>query len=241
MRFTMALSALLTLALPGLAGMGQSGSSAYESATSAVSPIASSTNDGPAPDRIEEDWLIVIAAPDVDAVGPQFTTCMNPTTDNTQPFVAFDMNYQEYPGFVPGGMQLQVWSGGDVLSIASEGSAQFEEEGESITWTQKMFISDGQVNYQVVNGQSDTWGPFGSDLTVSFSASVTDLSGYSPDFSAAQSGATWESDHVTKMTLVQVRYYANGQLIRTDTNPRKVISTDDGNGSSSTSQQSDMP
>jgi hypothetical protein len=38
----------------------------------------------------------------------------------------------------------------------------------------------------------------------------------------AQSGVGWQSNRVTEMTLVQVRYYRGGQLISTDNGPRSV-------------------
>jgi hypothetical protein len=177
------------------------------------------------PDQVEEDWQLVVAEPDSVAVGPQITTSMSPVSDNSTPFVAFDMNYREYPSFTPGGMQVQVWSGDTLLDKATHEQGQFDTPNETITWTQRMTIGqDGTVQYWVLNGQSTTWGTFGTDnqLHVSFPTSLTSLVGYSPDTSAANSGVSWEADHVTAMTLVQVRYYAQGVLIATDTTPRSI-------------------
>ena len=57
------------------------------------------------------------------------------------------------------------------------------------------------------SGQSTTWGSFGQDnLCVAFPAPVNALANYNPDVSAAKSGVSWESNFVTSMTLVQVRY-----------------------------------
>jgi hypothetical protein len=178
----------------------------------------------PLPDHVEEDWVLVVASPDVVEVGPQITTSMSPVSDGSTPFVAFDLNYREYPDFYPGGMQVQVWSGEDLLSTSSQGSAQMQTDDETVSWTQVMTLSNGLVNYDVSNGQSTTWGSFGqgSHLSTSFSASLASLIGYSPDVSVANSGVTWQSNRVTSMTLVQVRYYANGALIATDSTPRPV-------------------
>ncbi|HEV3166621.1 MAG TPA: hypothetical protein VGZ22_21530 [Isosphaeraceae bacterium] len=178
----------------------------------------------PAPDRIEEDWVLVIDTPDVDANGPQITTTMSPTADHSSsPFVAFDMNYREYPDFTPGGMQLQVWSGKDLGDTATHGSAQLNTSGETITWTQAMSLSGGSINYSIKNGRSQTWddfGPDGNPLSVSFTSSLSSLTDYSPDVSLANSGATWQSNHVTSLAIVKVRYYSAGQLILTDTTRR---------------------
>ena len=125
-------------------------------------------------------------------------------------------------------MQLQVWSNDNVLATASNGSGQFTTPGETVTWTQRMSIGQGgAVSYSIRNGQSAAWGAFGghgSGLRVDFGTSIDSLGGYSPDTSVANSGASWESNYVTQLTLVQVRYYAAGRLISTDTTPRNLIS-----------------
>jgi hypothetical protein len=178
------------------------------------------------PDQVEEDWQLVIASPDVDGVGPQITTAMSPVGDNSTPFAAFDLNYREYPTFLTGGMQIQVWSDNTIVGTASQGTEQFATPGETVTWTQRMSIaSDGTITYHVTNGQSTTWGKFGQgdgQLSVNYPTSHGSLSCYSPATSVKNSGVSWESNYVTSMTLVQVRYYAAGRLISTDTTQRPI-------------------
>lgn len=183
-----------------------------------------------APDAVEEDWQLVIASPDPYSIGPQITSVMSPVSDSSTPFFAFDMNYREYPVFSAGGMQVQVWSSGNVTGTSSQGTALFNTAGEVITWTQRMSLSGGNMNYDINNGQSTTWGKFGqgTQLSASFSTGLSDLSGYDPDVSAAQSGVSWQSNHVSQLVLLQVRYYANGQLLSTDTNPRTLIAAQAG-------------
>jgi hypothetical protein len=178
------------------------------------------------PDRVEEDWQLVVAMPDRIGVGPQITTSMSPVSDNSTPFAAFDLNYREYPSFQAGGMQIQVWDGDKVLDTGSYGTAQFATPGETVTWTQRMSIGDyGIVTYSIRNGHSTTWSSFGGNgsLLVSFSTPYDSLSGYRPDTSVSNSGVSWESNYVTSMALVQVRYYSSGQLIATDTTRRSII------------------
>jgi hypothetical protein len=180
----------------------------------------------PAADLIQEDWQLVIGTPDIVGVGPQITTAMSPVSDDSTPFAALDLNYREYPQFQAGGMQIQVWSGDNVLSTATHGSDQFSTAGETITWTQQMSVDgSGRITYQVLNGQSTTFGNFGSgnSLTVTYPTSLSNLGGYSPATSAAKSGASWESNYVTQLTLVRVRYYSGGLLIATDSTPRSII------------------
>jgi hypothetical protein len=189
------------------------------------------TSPGPI-NRVEEDWQLVISSPNPDEVGPQITTCMSPVTDGSTPFVAFDLNYIDYPDFQPGGLQAKVYSGGNVTSAASQGSALFQTPNETITWTQRMRCSSANtVSYTIVNGQSTTWGAFGHTQglgRVSFNTSLASLASYSPNTSVANSGAGWESDRVTSMTLVCVRYYSGNQLISTDNTSRSVQLTPDG-------------
>jgi hypothetical protein len=190
-----------------------------------LAPTARAQSAPPVIDHVEEDWQVVIDTPDTTANGPQITTTMSPYGDNTAgPYPAFDMNYREYPTYVPGGMQIQVWNSTALAGLATQGRAQLNTQGETITWTQAMTLLGGNVIYTVNNGDSQTWGDFGENgqLTVTYASSLTDLSAYSPDVSAANSGVTWQSNHVTSMAIVQVRYYSQGQLILTDTTRRDI-------------------
>jgi hypothetical protein len=199
---------------------------AFLSASVLVS-LATVRAQAPAPivDQVQEDWKLVVATPDQAAVGPQITTCMSPVSDDSSPFVAFDMNYREFPSFTAGGLQIQVWSGQDVLTTSTLGTAQFSTSDEVVTWTQQMTLGGGKITYDIENGQSTTWGRFGQgngNLSVTYNTTLNDLNLYSPEISASKSGVSWQSNHVTSMTLVQVRYYSGGQLVATDTTPRSI-------------------
>jgi hypothetical protein len=178
-----------------------------------------------APDQVEEDWKLVVATPDVAGVGPQITTSMCPVADRTQaPFVAFDLNYREYPSFAAGGYQAQVWSGDQLVQNSTGGKTdQFATANETITWTQRMSLANGQITYVIAAGSSTTWGSFGSSVNVSFTSSLASLSGYSPSTSATNSGVSWQVNNVQELTLVAVRYYANGVLLSTDTAQRQLV------------------
>jgi hypothetical protein len=190
-------------------------------------PISMGQTPPPPPDKVEEDWQLVIATPDPTNVGPQITTCMSPVSDNSTPFVAFDLNYRDFPSFQPGGMLVEVYdTQGNILQSDSQGSDTLQTPNETITWTQRLhYLGGGSLLYKVLNGQSTTWGQFGVNQgldPVSFNASITSLSGYKPDTSVAKSGVTWQSNRVTSMTLLRVRYYSNGVLISTDNTPRSI-------------------
>jgi len=186
----------------------------------------------PAPDQVEEDWQVVVANPDPVSIGPQITTCINPNSDPAGAFVTFYLNYQDYPSWSPGGLQVKAYgaasdpaSAPPLLDTASQGSGVCETQGETITWTQRLSLSGGNLNYNAVNGQSTTWGKFGQGqgtLGVSMPCTLSDLGAYKPDYSVSKSGVSWQANRVTSMTLLQVRYYSGGQLISTDSTPRTV-------------------
>jgi hypothetical protein len=180
----------------------------------------------PLPDQIEEDWILVIGAPAAAENGPQITTTMSPTgIYPSDPFVAFDMNYREYPDYAPGGMSVQAWSGKNLLAAISQGSAQLNTPNETISWTQQMILSQGKISYAINNGTATTWAQFGQagQLNVSYATSLTALDGYSPAVSIANSSATWQANRVTSMCLTQVRYYSAGKLVLTDKTQRYAV------------------
>ena len=112
-----------------------------------------------------------------------------------------------------------------VLDSASQGSGVCETQGETISWTQRMKLSGGNLKFNVVNGLSTTWGQFGQGpgtFGVSMPSTLSDLSAYKPDYSVSKSGVSWQSNRVTSMTLLQVRYYNGRQLISTDSTSRTV-------------------
>ena len=177
-------------------------------------------------DQVEEDWQVVIATPNPNEVGPQFTTCMTPVADGSTPFVALDLNYRDVQSFQPGGLQVNVYSNGSATATSTQGNAVCSTSNETISWTQRMSLSSGsQFTYSIVNGQSTTWGQFGTSnglSAVNFTATSSSFASYSPAVSVAKSGAGWQSNRVSSMTLLRVRYYSSGQLISTDNNARSV-------------------
>ena len=186
----------------------------------------------PLPDQVEEDWQAVVATPDVLGVGPQMTMVMSPNSDPTAAFVTFYLNYRDYPSWQPGGLQLKAYGAASgpstappLLDTDTQGTEVCSTSGETITWTQRMSLSSGSVNVNVVNGQSTDLGQFrpGRRLT---GRELFEL-GFRPQLLPAhlfrlQVGASWQSNRVTSMTLLRVRYYSGGQLISTDSTPRTV-------------------
>jgi hypothetical protein len=175
-------------------------------------------------DRVEEDWELVLASPDIVACGPQITTTMSPVGDTQVQSMSFNLNYRDDP-FATGGLQLRAWDGSSVAAEDSRGSAQCETQGEVITWTQEMSLSGGQLVYVVKDGSSTTWGEFGrgEQIRVTVSTSLTSLDAYQSEESVDNSGPGWQSNRVASMRLVRVRRYSGGQLASVDETPRVII------------------
>ena len=176
-------------------------------------------------DRIEEDWQLVISIPDPNLTCPQITTQMKLDSDPLSSVMVFNLNYCDAPSFLAGGLQVKVQAGDQTLATSSQGSAQLQTNGETITWTQQLSLSQGVILFKVVSGSSVTWGNFGADaspLAVSVATSQTSFANYSPDASAKNSGPSFGSNRVTSMTLLCVRYYQGQTLVSTDTTTRSV-------------------
>ena len=174
------------------------------------------------PDRVEEDWELVVGDPNQSLNGPQISTTMSPVGDNNRNFVTFNLNYRE-GGYRAGGMELQVWTGAVLITKDSDKREQLSTSGETVTWTQSMSVAAGQVTFSVDNGHSETWNNFGqgNNLILSYDSTATDLTLYNPDISARNSGVGWQSNRVRSLRITEVRYYNNNQLIRTDSSPRE--------------------
>jgi hypothetical protein len=187
--------------------------------------LGASFQSTPQPDRIEEDWQLVVGAPSTGNNCPQVLTSMSPTGVDTDPAMVFKLNYRDQPSYQDGGLSAQVWQGKQFVSNSDQGSEQLSTPNETITWTQRISLSGGNLNFKVLSGNSTTWGQFGAndtDLAVNTSSSLADLSGYTPAKSVAKAGATYGADKVSSMTLVQVRYYQGSTLLSTDTTARQV-------------------
>jgi hypothetical protein len=182
--------------------------------------------------RIEEDWELVVGDPDYILDGPQVTCTISPLDMGTA-YCAFDLNYHTQPDYQAGGLQVHTWDPSDPIEYAdSTHTGVMATSNETVTWTQTMTLDPNQntITFQVINGQSQTWGNFGghkngnwSHLTLSINTALANLNGYTSDVSLDNSGVSFASNLVVSQTLVGVRYYdINGNLINQITTPQVV-------------------
>lgn len=168
--------------------------------------------------RVEEDWELKVATPDVDSNSPQVVCTMTPTQGLDDIYMTFEVNHRSDSYYVAGGVNLLVWRGErHVATRSTQNIAALAMDGETIQWTQALEVKNGLLTFEVLNGQSATWGAFGGSekLKVSTSTSMPDLNGYSPYTSTRHSGVTFASACVESLRLKRVRFVLDDGTVLT--------------------------
>jgi hypothetical protein len=171
--------------------------------------------------RVEEDWELLVTTPDGDSNSPQISCVVSPVGNVESLHAVFELNHQSQPSYQGGGMQLQVWD--DETLVESRNfptDESMDSADETVSWTQTMEANEGHVTFEVVNGHSTTWGEFGGQGYLNYSAasSLSNLNGYSPDVSVANSSVGFAGNRVKHLTLVRVRYVlATGEVYEDST------------------------
>jgi hypothetical protein len=160
--------------------------------------------------RVEEDWELIVKEPDLETVSPQVTCIISPHGHVNGLFAAFNINHKTHPAWEPGGLQLQLWNGD--VSVAGYNFPRHDllnTVDERITWTQSVEVQGGQLKFEVVNGDSNTWGKFGGQgyLRATIDSPVENLNSYSSAVSVANSGISYAANRVTSLKLLKVRGY----------------------------------
>lgn len=174
---------------------------------------------------VEEDWELVINEPDAENAAPQVTCLMAPVDNADGVYSLMEVNHASLPDFSAGGLQLQVWSGEDWLTLRDHADFTLNYSGETVTWTRRMSLNAGKLNFSVINGNSDSWGTFGGTgfIKLSINSLLPELNLYNPEISKAQSGVSFGAQRVTSLKIKRVRYYGfDGSLLHTDNTERVV-------------------
>jgi len=187
--------------------------------------LSADAQDNSTADRIEEDWVVTIATPAPGVTCPQISTSIKADPSDSSRFAMFTLNYRDSPTFLAGGMQLKFQNGEQTLKSVSRGTAELQTAQESITWTQRLRLSEGNLQFKIMAASSTTWGSIASsdDFAVSIASSLSSLAGYSPATSVLDSGASFGSNRVASMKLLRIRYYRGTTLLSTDETPRDVV------------------
>lgn len=170
--------------------------------------------------RVEEDWVLKVGTPSAKLATPQVTCTMSPLCHADELHFVFDLNHQTAPVFTAGGMQVNVWNHDDLLESRKFPRDEIMNTSwEVISWTQVLSLANGNVQFEIVAGNSTSWGKFGGQgyLQISEPTELTNLNDYSKACSIKNSGISFARDFAGKMGMIQVRKYGTKGLVEQDT------------------------
>lgn len=175
--------------------------------------------------HVEEDWELVVGEPDPNTAGPQVACSMSPFSNVNDTYFTTEINHRSVPWWAPGGISIHQWSGDwRIQSFDRADRSTMQTNDEVVRWTQSLDVANGVLTFQIRNGTSTTWGPFGYTNMVRLQTSwgVNSINSYSPDVSVANSGVAFAANRVKSLRLVQVRATLSDGSIVTDTTTRTV-------------------
>jgi len=164
---------------------------------------------------VEEHWELHVAQPDHDRSAPQTTMAMSPTSGLDGVHFLFTLNHSTVPEYAAGGLQVQLWNGDDLVqSQSAQEGVSLDQSDEVIHWTQKLSLQDGRLTFQIIDGDSQTWGTFGGDgLSVSTDTSLTALNSYHPGVSLTESQVNYAENRVTSLTLTKLVWVTDDGVV----------------------------
>jgi hypothetical protein len=172
--------------------------------------------------KIEQDWMLDIAAPDPVADCPQIVTVFGPADPRYFTHAVLELNHGTQPDFAQGGMQLQVWRGDDLRGYQwQRAPAELNAAIERLTYTTVMELDDGELKLFVKDGRSLTWGDFGDSesesLRIELSTQRDDFNDWDRSSSIQHSRVAYGANRVNKYVRTAIRYYTDDGLHYTDT------------------------
>jgi len=191
----------------------------------AALPLLSAASIGQDIVHVEEDWQLVLGQPDPNTVGPQVATTMSPLGDITSTFFTFEINHRSAPYWTPGGLTIHQWSGDwRVQSFDRTDRTVMDTANETLSWTQILDAQNGTLTFQVKNGSSTTWGPFGYSNLFKLSTAwgANNINGYTPDVSVSQSGVAFAGNRVQSLKITTIRVKLSDGTSYTDNTQRTV-------------------
>jgi hypothetical protein len=183
--------------------------------------------DAPRVVSVEEHWELQISQPDPNSSAPQTTMVMSPSGDVGGAYFLFTLNHSNVPDFTPGGMQVQLWDGTNLVEhhVANERSTLSHDE-EVVTWVQRMTLDDGTLTFEISAGSSETWGSFGGhDLTLSTPSTLTGLNSYLPAVSLSESGVSFAENRVVSLVLKKLVWVTEDGVVHEQNAPIPIDTT----------------
>jgi hypothetical protein len=157
--------------------------------------------------HVEEDWELVLGGPDPNSCGPQVACTMSPFSDIRNTFFTIEVNHRSAPYWTPGGITIHQWSGDSrIQSLDRQDRSIMQTDNETVTWTQSLDLHNNWLTFQITNGSSSTWGPFGyNHLQLSTAWGANHINNYTPDVSVSQSGVAYAGNRVKSLRIKAIR------------------------------------
>jgi hypothetical protein len=155
---------------------------------------------------VTEEWEMSVGEPNQGENGPQVTMLMAPDGNLDGDYFAFNLNFRQWPAYVAGGLQVMRFDGDNIEDYVScSQHQQIASDHEIIRWQQRVYLHEGSLEFEVLNGSSTTWGSFGgSSLRLSHGTSMQSLNNYTPLLSIAESGVGFAGNRVQSLRLMKV-------------------------------------
>jgi hypothetical protein len=156
--------------------------------------------------HVEEHWELRLGQPDQERSAPQTTMVVSPDGELDGVHFLFTLNHSSAPDYQPGGVQVQAWDGDQLLDNAvGEEVGPLAYQEEVVRWVQRLRLDDGTLSFQILAGESETWGSFGGDdLSLSAATSLTSLNGYKPGVSITESQVNYAENRVDSLILTKL-------------------------------------
>jgi len=170
---------------------------------------------------VEEHWELQLGQPDPDTSAPQASMVMSPTDDSEGVFFMFTLNHQNSPDYEPGGMQIQIWNGTELVDCGTGNeSGTLSNSAEAVSWVQRIELNEGELTFGIHDGASETWGAFGgSDLSLSTPTNLTCLNAYRPAVSLTESQIGYAENRVVSLVLTKLVWMTDDGVVHEQNAP----------------------
>ena len=156
--------------------------------------------------QIEEHWELRLSQPDGELSAPQTTMVVSPSGDLETVHFLFTLNHSTVPSYSPGGLQIQAWESDQLLDHEeADAVGALVHDEEVVRWVQRMSLDDNAITFRILDGESETWGPFGGDgLSLSIETELSSLNSYRPGVSITESQVSYAENRVQSLTLTKL-------------------------------------
>ncbi len=175
-------------------------------------------------ERVEEDWVALLAEPESAITSPQIMNFISPVQSTSGIFGLVQVNHRGAPEFSGGGLQVQGWVGSSLNSSKNASRTDvLTQNSDAVRYTVAMQKVSRGIRIELLNGSSRTWGRFATTpVSVTVPVDEPSLEEYSPDFSVANTSVNLGAHRVDLLYLTTTRRtYSDGQTV-TDTTDRVI-------------------